>query len=72
MDIVKELMNGANDPMWDAHCEMPKRLVKAAADEIIKLRELLIVAVKELECGDDRSIYTKSICADARKALGLQ
>lgn len=40
MDIVKELRGYADDPMWDAHCEMPKRLAKAAIDEIERLRAL--------------------------------
>jgi hypothetical protein len=41
MDIVKELRGGAEDPMWDAHCEMPKRIAKAAANRIEQLESAL-------------------------------
>ena len=41
MDIVKELLGGAEDTMWDAHCEMPKRVAKAAANRIRQLESAL-------------------------------
>lgn len=39
--LIKHLRAGADDPMWADHCEMPKRVAKAAADEIERLRAAL-------------------------------
>lgn len=41
MNIVKELRGGAEDPMWDAHCEMPKRVATAAASRIEQLESAI-------------------------------
>lgn len=43
MTLIEHLRAGANDPMWDAHCEMPKHVAKAAADQIEFLRERIKV-----------------------------
>lgn len=38
MTLIEHLRAGANDPMWANHCEMPKKIAAAAADEIETLR----------------------------------
>lgn len=53
--------------------EMAERFtarMDGAAVQIDELRECLILAVKELDSAAPVSIYTRSICARARKALG--
>ena len=37
-DLVHDLRAGAYDPMWNAHCEMPKRTAKRAAETIEALQ----------------------------------
>jgi len=44
-DIVKQLRNCENDPMWADHAEIPKLWCKQAADEIERLR----IRVQEAE-----------------------
>lgn len=43
MTLIEHLRAGENDPMWADHCEMPKRVAKAAADRI----EMLEAAAKQ-------------------------
>lgn len=53
--------------------EMAERFtarMDGAAVQIDELRECLILTVKELDSVAPVSIYTRSICARARKALG--
>lgn len=66
-DLIARLEN--IDPA-DTPCAA-KELATEAAAQIDELRECLILAVKELEYGPPISVYTKFICARARKALGI-
>ncbi len=43
MGLIQTLRNYENDPMWADHCEMPKRVAKAAADQIEFLLERIRV-----------------------------
>lgn len=55
--------------------EMAERFtarMDAANAQIEECRECLILTVKELDSVPPVSIYTKSVCDRARKALGLQ
>lgn len=55
--------------------EMAERFtarMDAASSQIDELRECLILAVKELDAIPATTPYTKTICARARQALGLQ
>ena len=53
MTLIEQLRNGANDPMWADHCEMPKIVAKAAADEIECLRATIRQINDRLEKADE-------------------
>lgn len=65
---------GNSEELIRGMTEMAQRFtarMDTAGEQIDELRECLILAVKELECGPPVSVYTKFICVRARKALGL-
>lgn len=70
-DLIWWVRDAANSICGQTGAATHQKKLLKAAHEIERLRELLIVAVKELECGPDHSTYTRSICADSRRLLGL-
>jgi hypothetical protein len=44
-DLIAELRGHANDPMWAAHAEVRKSILRKAADRL----EVLLVAIDKIE-----------------------
>lgn len=73
-ETIKRLQDD-NEELIRGMTELAERFtvrMDTAAAQIDELRECLILAVKELDGVPPVSIYTETICARARQALGLQ
>lgn len=65
-DLVLRLRAGAEDPMWDAHAEFPKKWLAEAAERIEADTALLRQALDALEEGDAHSRFAAIAALRAR------
>ncbi len=67
--MIEQLRGYAGDPMWDAHAEVPKMVLNAAANRIEELEAALHIAFMAM-CAQ-RDNPDDEVFQDAIDALGM-